>query len=202
VKIFRNGLLTGLLLQLAIGPVFLFIINLTLQKTLLNGLAAVVAVTLVDYLYIALTILGVGKLLEKKKIKKVFGIISSIVLILFGLMIIKNALIDTTSITLNPANTTSLLSSFSLVFFLTISSPLTIVMWTSLFATKAIENNYSKHELLIFGLSAGLATLIFMGTSVVLISLLKETIPLILIQILNIIVGILLILYGAARLNK
>ena len=202
MKIFRNGLLTGLLLQLAIGPVFLFIINLTLQKTLLNGLAAVVAVTLVDYLYIALTILGVGKLLEKKKIKKVFGIISSIVLILFGLMIIKNALIDTTSITLNPANTTSLLSSFSLVFFLTISSPLTIVMWTSLFATKAIENNYSKHELLIFGLSAGLATLIFMGTSVVLISLLKETIPLILIQILNIIVGILLILYGAARLNK
>ena len=35
MKIFQNGLLTGLFLQLAIGPVFFFIINLTLQKLFL-----------------------------------------------------------------------------------------------------------------------------------------------------------------------
>jgi len=33
MKIFYNGLLTGLALQLAVGPVFFYIVNLTLQKT-------------------------------------------------------------------------------------------------------------------------------------------------------------------------
>ena len=62
MKEFKNGLLTGLTLQLAIGPVFLFIANLTLQKSTLDGLAGVVAVTIVDYLYITLSILGIGRL--------------------------------------------------------------------------------------------------------------------------------------------
>jgi len=87
-EIIRNGLLTGLFLQLAIGPVFLFIVNLVLQRTIYDGFAAVFAVTIVDYLYITLAIIGVGKLLEEKKLKKIFSIISSTVIIIFGLIII------------------------------------------------------------------------------------------------------------------
>lgn len=70
MRVFRNGLLTGLILQLAVGPVFFFIINLTLQKTLLDGIVGVSAVTLVDYFYITLAIVGVGKLLENNRFKK------------------------------------------------------------------------------------------------------------------------------------
>lgn len=44
-----KGLITGLILQIAIGPIFFLIVNITLQKTLLDGLSAVVAVTIVDY---------------------------------------------------------------------------------------------------------------------------------------------------------
>lgn len=201
MKPFKNGLITGLVLQLAIGPVFFFIINLTLQKSLGDGFAGVIAVTLGDYLYITLAILGIGKLLEKKKIKKALSIISSIILILFGIFMIKSVLNSNTTITAN-STSTNLLSSFSAVFFLTISSPITIVMWTSLFITKAVENNYSKRELFIFGLSAGLATLLFMGTAVIILSSIKSAIPTSLIQILNIIVGSLLILYGLIRLKK
>lgn len=201
MKVFKNGLLTGLVLQLAIGPVFFFIANLTLQKTIFDGLIAVLAVTIVDYFYITLAIFGIGKLLEKKKIKKIFGAISSIVLILFGIFIIKGVI--SANITSQiVTNSTSLLSSFTSVFLLTITSPMTIVFFTSLFATKALEYNYSKRELYIFGFATGLATLIFMGTSVILFSLLKGTIPLILMQILNLIVGCLLIGYGCIRLTK
>ncbi len=199
MKIFKNGLITGLILQLAIGPVFFFIANLTLQKTLLDGFAGTIAVTLVDYLYITLTIFGIGKLIEKNK--KTFGIISSVVLIILGIITIKSI----TEINMSPAavntNTSSIFSSFLSVFFLTILSPMTIVFWTSLFTAKATEYNYSKHELLIFGLSAGLATPIFIGTSVILLSLIKTAVPLLLIQILNLIVGCLLILYGGTRLK-
>ena len=200
MKIFRNGLATGLVLQLAVWPVFFFITNLTLQGTIFNGLAGVLAVTIVDYFYITLAILGVGKLLENKKVKKIFGIASSIVLVVFGLIIIKD-------ITGGASSTTSiasmtLISSFVSVFLLTISSPMTIVFFTSLFTAKALEYNYQKKELIIFGLGTGFATLLFMGLSTIIFSLIKGSIPVLLIQILNLAVGCLLIGYGGIRLVK
>ena len=201
MKIFRNGLATGLVLQLAIGPVFFFIINLALQRSVFDGLVGTLAVTIVDYFYITLAIFGIGKLLENIKVKKVFGIISSIVLIIFGIFIIKgivNSGISTSAIT----NSTNLFSSFASVFFLTISSPMTIVFFTSIFTAKALEYSYTKKELLLFGFGTGLATLLFMGTSVILFSLIKGGVPVLLIQILNIIVGCLLIGYGGIRLLK
>ena len=201
MKIFRNGLATGLVLQLAIGPVFFFIINLTLQRSIFDGLIGTLAVTIIDYFYITLAILGIGKLLENKKIKKVFGIISSIVLIIFGIIIIKGIMGGDISATIN-TNSTNLLSSFASVFFLTISSPMTIVFFTSIFTAKALEYNYTKKELLVFGFGTGLATLLFMGTSVILFSLVKGRVPILLIQILNLVVGCLLVGYGGIRLLK
>lgn len=199
IKIFRKGLVLGLILQLAVGPVFFFVMNLALRKTFLDGLAGVAAVTLVDYLYIILAVVGIGKILERKEVKKPLGVISSMVLIIFGIFMIINM---KSSIAITPVNSISsnVVMSFVSVFLLTISSPITIVFWTSVFTAKAVENNFSKRELCIFGLSAGLATPIFMGTFVLLFSLLKSSIPLILIQALNSTVGLLLIAYGIFRL--
>lgn len=201
MRIFRNGLSTGLLLQFAIGPVFFFIVNLTIQRTILDGFVAVLAVTIVDYIYITLAILGVGKLLENKKIKKIFGVISSVVLVIFGWIIIKGA-IGSGGATGTNATSLNLFGSFVSVFVLTISSPLTIVFFTSLFAAKAVELNYTKQELLIFGLSTGLATFIFLGASVILFSIIGGAIPATLIKLLNIFVGLALIGYGIVRLVK
>ena len=79
---------------------------------------------------------------------------------------------------------------------------MTIVWFTSLFTAKAVEYNYKKRGLYLFGFSFGLSTLIFMGASVILFSLLKETVPIILIRILNLIVGFVLIGYGVIRIIK
>ncbi len=200
-KIFKNGLATGLFLQLAIGPVFFYIINLALQRSIYDGLVAVLAVTIVDYLYITLSIVGIGKLLEKKKTKNVFGIISSIVLIIFGAIIIKG-IVDNGLTTAVNIESASLLSSFLSVFILTISSPMTIVFFTSIFTAKAVEFNYTKKELYIFGFSVGSATFLFMGLSVILFSLLKQSVPIALIQSLNLLVGVVLIGYGVIRIIK
>ena len=201
MKIFRNGLATGLILQLAIGPVFFFIINLALQKTIFDGLIGALAVTIVYYFYITLSIIGIGKLLENGKIKIMFGVISSIVLVIFGFTIIKGVISERILIS-TITNSTSLFSSFSSVFLLTITNPMTIVFFTSIFTAKALEYNYTKKELFIFGFGTGLATLLFMGTSVILSSLIKENIPILLIQILNLTVGCLLIGYGGIRFEK
>lgn len=197
---FLNGLITGLIIQLAIGPVFFFITNIALQRTFYDGLAGAFAVTLVDYIYIALALFGVGKLLKKKCVKKTFGILSSIVLMIFGLFLIKNFPTENTTVTVT--TTSNLWLSFSSVFFLAISNPMAIVWNTSLLTTKAIECNYSKHQLLLFGLAVGLSTFLVFGVAILIFSLLKTTAPMLLIQVLNGTVACLLIGYGGTRLLK
>jgi len=201
MKPFRNGIFTGLILQLGIGPVFFYIMNLALQKTLIDGLVGAVGVMLGDYFYITLSIFGVGKLLDNKKIKKIFGFISSIVLIVFGTyMIIKGLQIGLS--TPPAAITPDLFSSFISAFLLTVSGPISIILFTSVFTTKAMEYNYTEKDLVFFGIGTGLATFIFMGSSSIIFSLIKGVIPVLLIQILNIIVGCLLIGYGGLRATK
>jgi threonine/homoserine/homoserine lactone efflux protein len=202
INVMLNGFLTGLILQMAIGPIFIYILNISLQKTIIDGWFAVLAVTTVDYLFITLAVLGVGSFLEKPKIKLILGIISSIVLILFGVVMIISAK------QFNPAYISTIIiesnyfSSFASAFLLTISSPLTIIFWTSLFATKAIDKGYTKQELIFFGLAAGLATFVFLGFSITLFSLIKASIPIMLLKILNFAVGSVLIIYGLFQLSK
>jgi len=198
--VLKNGLFVGLLIQLAIGPIFFFIINLALQKTLLDGLMGALAATVASFIYIALSAFGIGKLLESPKIKKVFGIVSAIVLIIFGVIVVEGAAGSGVSETV--VNTTSLFSSFASVFLLAISNPMSIVFFTGLFSTKAIENNYSKRELYFFGLGFGLSSLLFMSGSVLIFSSLKGTMPILFMQILNMIVGVLIVGYGILRLAE
>ena len=79
---------------------------------------------------------------------------------------------------------------------------MTIIFYTSLFTAKAIEYKYVKRDLYIFGLAVGSATFIFMSIAVLLFSFIKEIIPLIVAQLLNIFVGIVLIIYGVIRTAK
>jgi threonine/homoserine/homoserine lactone efflux protein len=194
-----NGFLTGLLLQVAVGPVFFFILNLSIQRTLFDGYAAILAVTIVDYIYISLAILGVGTLLEKPKTRTVLGVIGSLLLLVFGISMIVSsqratpADLSAAGISSNPA------ASFLSAFFLTLSSPLTIVFWTSLFAARATEKGYTRRELVLFGLAAGLATVAFLGVSVTALSIVKTSIPAIALKLLNALVGLLIAGYGIAR---
>jgi len=202
VKVFLKGLTTGLILQIAIGPIFFYLVNITLQKTLMDGLFAVFAVTIVDYLYILLAIAGVGKILEKEKTKEILGLVSSVILILFGLyMAISTANMINTDLTMISQSQT-IFTSFISAFILTISSPLTIVFWTGVFAAKSIEYSFTKKQLLVFGLSAGLATLLFLGSSILVLTVFKTSIPLTVVRAANLVVGLVLILYGIIRAIK
>ena len=198
MKEVKNGLLTGLTLQLAIGPVFFFITNLALQKSVLDGFAGVLAVTIVDGLYIALSILGIGRVLKNAKFKKGFGILSSLLLILFGSLILKS-ISDSSVVSSTISSESDILASFSSVFLITVFNPMTIVFFTGLFTAKAIEYNYSKKQLALFGFGTGFATFAFMGLSVIIFSSIRGLVPSDVMQILNGVVGVLLVGYGIQR---
>ena len=197
-----SGFLTGMLLQIAIGPVFFYILTIALQRTVADGWFAVLAVTLVDYLFILLAVLGVGKLLEKPKIKRALGITSSVVLVLFGLFMTLKLGHHEVDPLAAIAVESNYLSSFLSTFFLTLTSPLTIVFWTGLFAARAIEKGYTQKQLFYFGIAAGFATFVFLGGSVTLLSALRTSLPILLLKVLNIAVGLLLIAYGLIRLHR
>ena len=197
-----NGMLTGLFLQLALGPVFFYIFGITVDSNYINSLSGILAVTIVDYIYIVLSLIGVGALLQKDKIKKIFGSVSSVILMLFGLMMLYKGLVfindagHAGSVAWTPVN------SFTSCFILTVSSPLTIVFWTSVFSAKAIEKKYEKKHLVIFGIGTGLSTFLFLSLSMMILSLVKSTIPGLIVQILNCMVGFVLIYYGITRTIK
>jgi len=190
-KTMFRGFSTGMLL----------VVNTAIQNGLAKGFAAVVGVTVGDFIYITLAILGIGKLLERQKIKRIFAALSALVLIAFGIAMIQKGLAWSGIKDLDVLNG-GVVRNFVFALMLTISSPLTIIFWTSIFATKSIEYSLTKRELVVFGLSAGASTLVFLGMCIIGLSLVKTMIPSWIIQWLNIVVGAFLIYYGMVRAYK
>ena len=183
----------GLLLQIAVGPMCLMVFNTAKNVGFLIALSLVLAIALVDAFYITLAGLGVSKLLEKEKIKKIFKIIGSLVLILFGINII---LIP--GLNLKPTSTNIFIQGL----VLTLSNPITIVFWGSVLTTKIIEDKLKKKELIIFSIGLVSSTLLFLTLVAILGTMLSNFIPDNISSILNVIVGILIIFFGIKMLVK
>jgi threonine/homoserine/homoserine lactone efflux protein len=198
-SILIHGFLTGLTLQLAIGPVFFYLLNLSIQNSVIHGLAAVAGVTLADAMYILLAVAGIGATLEKPSLKKWTGRFSALFLGVFGAFMIGRALISG-NISADSSQAFTVASAFGASFLLTASSPLTMVFFTSLFAAKALESGYNRSEMWLFGAATLAATPVFLSTTVSIASLLQNAIPVAVLTGLNVVVGTVLLLYGAVRL--
>ena len=134
LKKYFSGLRFGLLLQIAVGPMCLMVFNTAKNVEFLVALALVFAIALVDAFYIALAGLGVSKILEKGKIRKVFKIIGSLVLILFGINIILNVfgINIIPGLNLKPTSTNIFIQGL----ILTLLNSITIVFLGSVLTTK------------------------------------------------------------------
>lgn len=200
MKIWIHGLLTGLFLQLAVGPIFFMILRIAFEADFLTGMAGVAAVTLVDYLYITLSILGIAQVLSHPKIKRAFGLISSVVIMAFGIYLLIGALRLHEAQYIQRVWTAR--RAFATCFVLTISSPLTLFFWSSIFTAKAIDKGYNKMQITIFGIGAGMATLLFLGATVFILTTFNAVIPSQVVMVLNVIVAGVMITYGVLRLVR
>lgn len=200
LKKYLSGLKLGMLLQLAIRPMCLIVFNTANNSSFLLAFTLVLVITLVDAFYIILAGLGVSKLLSKKKLKIIFKIISSTILILFGV----NTILKTYGINLIPGIPLKL-TAFNIFLqglILTILNPMTIIFWGSILTTKIIDDNFSKEELNLFSYGLISSTLIFLTFIAILGMLLSNFIPDNISNVLNVIVGIIIILFGIRMLVK
>ena len=199
-KKYFDGLRFGMLLQLAFGPMCLMVFNTAKNVNFIVAMSLVLAIALVDAFYILLAALGVNKLLDNKKTKTTFKIIGALVLILFGLNIILSVfdINIIPGLNLKPSST----NIFVQGLILTLSNPITIVFWGSVLTTKIIDDGLKKNELIIFSVGLVSSTLFFLSFIAFLGTVLSSFIPEIVSRVLNIIVGLLIVIFGVKMLMK
>ena len=197
-----SGFKFGMILQLAVGPMCLMVFNTSTTYGFLVGLSLVLAISLIDGLYIILSGLGIAAIINKEKIKSTIKALGCIVLVLFGVNTITGAF----NIMLLPdiklfANATNQ-NIFIQGLLLTASNPLTIIFWGGVFSTQVAEYGYQKKQLVFFGFGCILSTLFFLSIVSFCGSILSGFLPQIIIKILNVMVGTILIFFGIKLLLK
>ncbi|MGD0854679.1 MAG: LysE family transporter [Dehalococcoidia bacterium] len=196
-----GGFFFGMMLQLSIGPICLYIFKTGFARGFIAAETAVLAVALIDTLYIVLAISGLSTLISGEKSKWVLRIIGACVVSIFGINIILTQFFK-----INLLPTVNLFSDviFNHPFYdgllLTASNPLTIIFWSGVFATKISENDFSKKDLIYFSAGCVIATLVFLTLVALAGSLIKDFLPSIIIQWLNLAVGVTLIFFAGKML--
>ena len=161
--IFIRGFRLGMLLQMAIGPICLFIFQTASLSGFLAAEKGVLGVAFIDGLYILAAIYSIGKLLDKKKrIKQVIKFLAAAVLILFGLSNLASVFGIDFLRSLSFVTQSSPNSVFLHTILLTLSNPLTILFWSGVFSSKIEEENLTRKEMCCFGIGAVVATLVFL----------------------------------------
>ena len=197
-----KGLRFGMLLQLAVGPMCLMVFNTSTTYGFIYGLHLVLAIALIDALYIALSCVGAATIINRARVKAVIKLVGCFVLVLFGTNTISAAFdlsfLPNIALFSNASNQ----NLFVQGLLLTASNPLTIVFWSGMFSTQMIENEWNKKQLFFFAVGCVMATVIFLTIVALLGSILSDFLPQVIIQILNVAVGIVLIFFGIRLLCK
>jgi threonine/homoserine/homoserine lactone efflux protein len=192
-----KGFKFGMLLQIAVGPVCLFIFGTSVENGFWQAMQGVAAVTLVDSLFIIGAILGMAAILEKKEgAKTFFKYFGASILILFGLQTLLGVFGLSILPDINLFRSVSSGSAFPKVLLLTLSNPLTIMFWAGVFSSKIVEDGLGRKEMYLFGAGAVLSTLLFMTFVSALGSVAGIFIPEAAMSVLNGLVGLILIGFG------
>lgn len=199
--IFR-GFKFGMMLQLAIGPVCIFIFQMASLRGFYIAASGVIGVLIVDGLYILAAILGIASIIERENTKMFLKVFGAIVLFIFGISTILSVFNIVVLPSLSLQNTTNLNNVFFRTIILTISNPLTIIFWAGVFSTKLAEENMVKKDIYTFGLGALLSTAFFLTLIALAGSLTRTFFPPYIIQFLNVLVGILLMYFSIKILFK
>lgn len=200
---FLQGFRFGMLLQIAVGPVCLFIFKTAAAVGIFEAITGVAGVTIIDAAYLLAAIWGMGAFLEKyQNVKVGLHYFGAAVLIIFGL----SNLLGAFQIPFLPSLDLAASQDTNHILFqailLTLANPLTILFWTGVFSTKMTEKNFGEKELYLFSSGALLSTLFFLT----MIAILGSVVPVFLnediIMVFNILVGIVLIFFGVKAAMK
>lgn len=202
VLMIGKGLKFGMLLQLAVGPMCLLVFNTSAKYGFGVGMSLVLAIAFIDLLFIALSGVGIGAIIDKENIKKWIKFFGAIVLMVFGANMIANALHFSLLPNIQLFKSVDENGIFIQGLLLTASNPLTIIFWSGVFSTQVIENNYNNKQLCYFGLGCVLSTVCFLSFIALLGTAISGFLSPNVMQVLNIGVGCIIIYFGVRLMLK
>ena len=197
---FVKGFKYGMLIQLAIGPVSLLVFKTAGEAGFGMGLVLVFAVALVDALFITMAGAGAVYFLKKEKIQAAFKVISCVVLVIFGVITILGAFDISVMPGIGLFSEMNTGNIFLQGVLLTASNPLTILFWNSLIAAQSRRQTMNTRHLFIFGTGCVLSTVVFLTAVAAAGSTVNKFLPETLTRVLNVLIGLVLIAYGAVLL--
>jgi threonine/homoserine/homoserine lactone efflux protein len=198
LRILGQGFALGMLLQLAIGPVCLYIISTAIGQGLFPALLCVASVTFADAFFVAAAILGTGVLIKSIEARPVLRFISPVIIVLFGAYMILSNLGTGDGFALPVSNLRNW--SFVSAFLLTITSPLSMVFWYGVFTERLTHHDFSKIQLPLFAAGCVSATPVFMSSVSIVFSQVGVLLPMGLIPWLNAGCGLVLAGMGVGKL--
>ena len=152
VYIFR-GMLIGLMVSVPLGPMGVLIIQKTLQKGALAGFISGLGAAFADLFYATVAVFGLGfvvNLIQSHEL--LLQILGGIVLIIIGLIIyFRNPLKQIRM--RKRVSKKGLLGDFATLFFLTVSIPVTIVVFMAVFAGASVFGDAPSFKIELFVLA-------------------------------------------------
>ncbi len=197
-----KGFRFGMLLQLAVGPVCIFIFQAASLRGFLPAETGVAGVALIDGLYILAALLGVAAIIDKREVKFALKMFGGAILVIFGLSTVLSLFGINLLPVLSLQESSGSGGTFLRAVIITASSPLTIIFWAGVFSGKIAEESMNRKEIYCFGIGALLSTVFFLTLVAFVGSITKTFLPPIAIQAMNFAVGCLLIFFGIRMLLK
>ncbi len=193
-----DGIRFGLLLQLAVGPVCLFVFRTGAEHGWWRGLTAACGVALADAAYIALACLGVTRWIEGGRMQRSLRYVGAAIIAVFAV----DVFLSGVGASLLPSFAPSARgfgesSAFLAAVVLTASNPLTILFWAGVFSAKVAAERHGRRELWLFSLGCVAATVVFLALVSAAGALLWRWVPELGLKALNVGVGFALLYYAA-----
>lgn len=197
MEIILKGIVSGLVLALMVGPVFFTIIQTSIERGFKNGVWVAVGVSVSDAFYILLSYLGLSQLVEDERLKVYLTYGGGIMLLIFGfyyLFVKSKKLLDSETEHIKVRSPLRLMAKG---FIINGFTPMMLIFWIGTVSVATTDLGYTtpKEVALFF---SGIVVTVF-TTDVIKAKLadhLRHLLTRRFIRILNIILGIVLLIFG------
>ncbi len=197
MEIILNGVLSGVVLAFLIGPVFFAIIQTSIERGFWSGLFVALGASLSDILYITVTYLGLIQFIEAGNFSQYLAYGGGTVLLLFGLYYIFIKSRRLAKFDPEKVHTRSWFRLLSKGFIINGLSPMVLFFWIATVSVATTQFGYTtKNEIVVF--FASIVGTVF-STDVIKAKLADKLRILInarVIRIMNLVLGVLLILFA------
>ncbi|MCF8331844.1 MAG: LysE family transporter [Bacteroidales bacterium] len=164
-----QGVLFGLLVAVSLGPAFFSLLQTSVSRGFKAGFFMAVGIALSDISIIALSYMGISKLISNPENQLIVGIIGGIILAIFGLVTftkrpakqINDNMADNS---IKPSKSLNPLAFTIKGYFLNIANPFLIIFWMGIMSY--VSANYGLESKTVISFFSGTIMTIF-GTDII-----------------------------------